>query len=118
MPCKPPNAFCSIVGQARRQTAGAMGPFTMLRSNLPLGVEGMNVQDRQRRSARQGAVDEAHARDTAEQEVGTRSHSEHRSPLTPSVRSGSVPTVGASWPLSGRPGLRAAREDGMIARFF
>jgi hypothetical protein len=55
MPCNPPNAFCNIVGQARRQTAGAMGPLTIDRSNLPLGVEGMNVQDGQGHSARQGA---------------------------------------------------------------
>src|SRR5688500_8831205 len=55
MPCSPPNAFWSIVGHAKRQTAGPIGPFTMERSKRPLGVDAMTVQDRQRRSARQGA---------------------------------------------------------------
>jgi hypothetical protein len=45
-----------MVGQASRQTAGAIGPLTIDRSNLPLGVEGMNVQDGQRYNAGQGSV--------------------------------------------------------------
>src|SRR4030095_11524631 len=34
MPCRPAMTFWSIVGHARRQTAGPMGPSMRLRSNL------------------------------------------------------------------------------------
>src|SRR5688500_17561762 len=34
MPCRPAMMFCSIVGQASRQTAGPIGPSTMDRSNF------------------------------------------------------------------------------------
>src|SRR5438105_6677378 len=33
IPCRPAITFCSIVGHARRQTAGPMGPSTIERSN-------------------------------------------------------------------------------------
>src|SRR6186713_2295189 len=34
MPCNPAMMFCSIVGQASRQTAGPIGPSTIDRSNV------------------------------------------------------------------------------------
>ena len=34
MPCRPAMTFCSIVGQAIRQTAAPMGPSTIERSNV------------------------------------------------------------------------------------
>src|SRR4026209_2223608 len=106
MPCSPPNAFWSIVGQARRQTAGAMGPLTIDRSNLPLGVEGMNVQDGQRYNAGQGAV-------------VTTLPGAAKGGLTPSARPGSRQTVATNWrcfyavaePSDERPPLGDRRLD-------
>ena len=34
MPCSPPMMFCSIVGHASFQTAGAIGPSTIERSKV------------------------------------------------------------------------------------
>src|SRR5687768_15527495 len=42
MPCSPAITFCSIVGHARRHTAGRMGPSTMDRSNFQ-GDEGPDI---------------------------------------------------------------------------
>src|SRR5688500_6283673 len=40
MPCRPAMTFCSIVGHARRQTAGRRGPSTIDRSNCFRGAAG------------------------------------------------------------------------------
>ena len=34
MPCRPATTFCSMVGHARRHTAGPRGPSTRERSNV------------------------------------------------------------------------------------
>src|SRR6266540_7370135 len=39
MPCSPAMMFCSIVGQASRQTAGPIGPSTMERSKRCAGFD-------------------------------------------------------------------------------
>ena len=46
MPCSPPIAFCSTVGHAILQTAGAIGPSTRERSSLrAAGVPGAAAVD-------------------------------------------------------------------------
>src|SRR3970282_1148679 len=58
MPCSPAITFCSIVGQARRQTAGRMGPSTIERSNVFRVDAGPAIRDRNpKRSLLRTSVD-------------------------------------------------------------
>ena len=44
IPCRPAMTFCSIVGHARRQTAGPMGPSTIERSNFWVFGSGPDIR--------------------------------------------------------------------------
>src|SRR5216110_1709487 len=43
IPCSPAIAFCSIVGHARRHTAGTIGPSTIERSNFWAGLAAVSL---------------------------------------------------------------------------